>query len=298
MHQLRLFLVLVEENLHFGNAARRVFITQPAFSKQIKDLEDRLATRVIERGTRSAELTSAGETLHPAILSAVEAMDRVRRVADEQSRQLGGHLVLGVVGGESAQPYTHAMLTELHREHPGISVEIRGLNFADQFRAVANGDVDAAVGFEPVPPGLRTQRLATQPRVAALPANDPLAADDAEPVTLWQLRDHTFVDMPEELGREWWDAWSMNPRPGGTPVRYGPVVNDVEALMLAVGRGQGIIFLPAIARQLYPRPGITYVDVSDLPSCTAALVWAAKNHSLPAVAALRAAARAAAAAVP
>lgn len=293
MHQLRLFLMLAEEDLHFGNAARRMFMTQPAFSKQIKGLEDRLGTRLVERGTRSAELTPAGKALHPAFLSVVEAMDRVRRIAGEQGRQLGGRVVLGAVGGESAQPYTHAMLTELRRKHPGIGVEIRTLGFAEQFRAVADGDVDAAVLFPPVPPGLRTLELATQSRVAALPDSDPLAVDGAGSVTLRELRNHTFIDMPKEVCREWWDSWSVNPRPDGTPVRYGPAVSDVEALMLAVGRGQGIVFLPAAARHLYPRPGITYVDVPDLPPVTSVLVWAAKNHSLPAVAALRAAARAA-----
>lgn len=293
MHQLRLFLVLTEENLHFGNAARRMFMTQPALSKQIKGLEARLGTRLIERGTRSADLTPAGKALQPAFRSVVEAMDRVRRIADEQGRQLGHRVVLGAVGGESAQPYTHEMLTELRRQHPGISVEIRTLGFAEQFRAVADGDVDAAVLFPPIPPGLQSMELVTQPRIAALPESDPLAVDSAKSVTLSQLREHTFIDMPKEVCREWWDSWSVNPRPDGTPVRYGPVVSDVEALMLAVGRGQGIAFLPAAARQLYPRPGITYVDVSDLPPVTSVLVWAAKNHSLPAVAALRAAARAA-----
>lgn len=290
LHQLRLFLVLSEE-LHFGNAARRMFMTQPAASKQITALEKRLGIRVLERRSRSVELTPAGKALLPEVNSVIESMERLRRRASEQSRQQGGRIVLGVIGGESAQPYTHAMLAELHRKHPGIGVEIRSLDFAGQFRAVAGGDVDAAVLRLPVPPGLQTLHLATEPRVAALPASDPLVASGPAPLELADLRDHVYIDIPAEADRDWWNAWAVNPRPDGTPVRFGPVAFDIEALLTAIGRGQGIAFLPAPARDLYPRPGIIYVDVQDLPPSTAALVWAAKNRPAPAIVALRDAAR-------
>jgi DNA-binding transcriptional LysR family regulator len=290
LHQLRLFVVLTEE-LHFGRAAQRTFLTQPAFSKQIKQLEKRLGTRLVERHTRSAELTPAGEALIPAAHSVLDAMNGLRELADEHSRQQGGRLVLGSIGGEAAQPYTHAMLAELRRAHPEIRVEIRNLGFGSQFGTVASGKVDAAVLRPPVPAGLRTQHLATEPRVVALPSSDPLIADGADAVALSDLRDRTFIDMPTEVNREWWDYWQVNPRPDGTPVRFGPVVDDVEALWIAIGRGDGIAFLPEGARRLYPRPDITFVDVVDLPPAPAALVWAAKNHSLPGVTALRSAAR-------
>lgn len=290
LHQLRLFLLLADE-LHFGNAARRAFMTQPAFSKQIKQLEERLGVRLVERATRSAELTPAGEALRPAVGAVIESVRHLQRMAEEQSRGADGRLVLGVIGGEAAQPYTHAMLAELRDRHPGLSVEIRSLDFANQFMAVASGTVDAAVLRPPVPPGLQTLHLATEARVAALPANDPLMAGGVTSVTLAQLRDHTFVGVGASVSRDWWDFWAVNPRPDGSRVQFGPEVADIEALMTAVGSGQGIAFLPAAVRHLYPRPGIAYVDVPDLLPCTAALVWPAKNRSLPTVMALRAAAR-------
>jgi hypothetical protein len=59
-HQLRLFLLLAEE-LHFGRAARRAFMTQPAFSRQIRSLERRLELTLVARDTRTAGLTEAGQ---------------------------------------------------------------------------------------------------------------------------------------------------------------------------------------------------------------------------------------------
>lgn len=289
MNQLRLFLALADE-LHFGNAARRMFLTQPALSQQIKTLERRLGTRLLERRTRSVELTPAGESLRPAIRSVVESMERLRQLAGAHGRRVSGHLVLSVAGTESAQPYTHAVLAELGRGHPEITVEIRSAGFGDQFRSVASGDADAAVLLRPAPPGLQTLDLATGSRVALLPADDPLAADDAPPLTLARLAGRTFIDMPPGASRAWRDHWSVNPRPDGTPVRYGPAAEDVEALMLAVAQGRGIFFLPAAARHLYPRPGVAYADVAGLSGYTAALAWAPENRSNPVITALREAA--------
>lgn len=290
VRQLRLFVVLAEE-LHFGKAARRVFLTQPALSQQVKNLERRLGTRLVERDTHYVGMTPAGEELLPAIQSVLASVDHLRRLADEHSRHVSGHLVLGVIGGEGAQPYTHEMLAELRRRHPRITAEIRSLDFVNQFRAVASGDVDAAVLLHPIPPEFQTLDLATDSRVAVLPADDPLAADGMAPLALAQLADRTFLDTPPTLNHEWWNFWSVNPRPDGASVRYGPVLRDAEALMLAVARGEGIIFFPSAARRIYPRPGIAYVDVADLSSCTAALVWAPKKHPRPVLTALLEAAR-------
>ncbi len=287
-HQLRLFLVLAEE-LHFGRAAERAFMTQPALSRQIAALEANLGLQLVERTSRAVELTAAGRALLPRVRSAVAAMAELRQAAGRQAREISGHLVIGFIGGEAAMPYTHAILTELRSAHRHLTVEMRTLGLTEQIGALTRGEVDAAFLRPPVPPGIRTLRLAVEPRVACLPADDPLVA--RQPLLLSQLADHAMVDVPPEIPREWWDFWTVDPRPDGTRVRYGPVAADVEAMLLAVARGEAVVFLPAAARHLFPRPGVAYVDVTDLLPCTAALAWLPRASSRPAVAALCQAAR-------
>ncbi|MGB9281353.1 MAG: TrmH family RNA methyltransferase [Pseudonocardiaceae bacterium] len=65
------------------------------------------------------------------------------------------------------------------------------------------------------------------------------------------------------------------------------MVSDIEAMLLAISRGQAIVFLPAAGATSYPRPGVTYVDVVDPPPSTAALGWLPKNRDRPIVGALR-----------
>ncbi|RKN50519.1 LysR family transcriptional regulator [Micromonospora endolithica] len=287
LHQLRLFLVLAEE-LHFGRAAQRLFLSQPALSQQIRALEDRLDVELLHRSSRQVRLTPAGQALIPRARDSVAAMTRLQAVASAYSRTTRGKLRIGAIGGEAFMPYATAILTELSNRHPGITVEIRSVDFVEQVYALPRGDVDAAFLRPPLPSGLRGLHLSTEPRVACLPADDPLVTQ--APLTLAQLADRVVVDVPIPELRQWWDFWTVNPRPDGGAVRYGPVAGDMEALLSAVARGRAIAFLPAEARFDYTRRGVAYVDVVDLPPSTAALAWLPR-HDNPALTALLQAAR-------
>ncbi|MEU5764887.1 LysR family transcriptional regulator [Streptomyces asoensis] len=288
VHQLRLFVVLSEE-LHFRRAAARLFITQSALSQQIRDVEQRLGLRLFERTSRAVALTDAGQALLPEARAAVDAVARVRRIADAQARRLSDELVVGTVGAEAAMPHTRAVLRALLERCPRTTVRVVGLNFADHLAALGRQEVDVMFLRPPVPGGIELHHLAVEPRVACLPAGDPLAALPG--VTLAQLAGRPVVAVPEEVPRVWWDFWAVDPRPDGSPVRYGPVATDVESLLHAVADGEAMCFLPAAARDLFPRPGISYVDVTDLSPCTAALAWLAERRGEPAISAVREAAR-------
>jgi DNA-binding transcriptional LysR family regulator len=289
-HQLRLFLVLGEE-LHFGRAAARSHMTQPALSRQIQDLEKRLGVLLFSRDSRTVNLTEAGRALTEEARTTVEAMARLRAHAGQWARTLVGHVVVGTIGAELAMPYTHAILEHLRARHPRLTVEIRSLNFAEHLAQLLAGDVDVAFLRPPVPAAIELLELATEPRVACLAATDPLA-ESAE-VSLADLGDRVFLDVPPEVPRVWWDFWAVDPRPDGTRVRYGPVVTDMEGLLHAVARGEGMCFLPAAARELFPRPGVRYLDVVNLSPSVSALGWPAQDRDRPGVWAVREAAAAA-----
>ncbi|MTE17693.1 LysR family transcriptional regulator [Streptomyces sp. TRM43335] len=288
IHQLRLFLALSEE-LHFGHAAARLFITQSALSQQIRNLEKRLGVALFERSSRTVALTAAGRALLPEVRAAVEAMVRLRRAATAQRRHLSGRLRVGTIGAEAAMPHARAVLRALHRRHPHLEVEVLGLNFVDQLDALYRREADVAFLRPPVPDGIEVHHLATEPRVACLPSGDPLTARPR--ITLDQLAGYPVVDVPPRVPRVWWDFWAVDPRPDGTPVRYGPVAADLEALLHTVAQGEAMAFLPAAARDLFRRPGVDYVDVDGLPPCTSALAWVAEHRDNPAVTAVRQAAQ-------
>ncbi len=290
VHQLRLLLALAEE-LHFGQAAARMFISQPALSQQIRALEERVGVTLMERGAGRVRLTPAGRAVAEQSRVVVEGLDRLLQVADSHAGAVTGRLRIGSLGAEAALPHAGMVLTHLHHHHPHLEVEVRNLGFIQQFHALASREVDAAFLRGPLPPGLQCFQLATESRVVCLAADDPLAGEQR--LTLAQLADRVVVDMPREVPRDWWDHLTVNPRPDGTAVCFGPVVRDTETMVLTVLQKRAITFLPASARRLYPRPGLVYVDVPELGESVSFLAWLPANRDLPAVRALRAAAHAA-----
>ncbi|MFM9595117.1 LysR family transcriptional regulator [Streptomyces scabiei] len=288
IHQLRLYLALSEE-LHFGRAAARLFITQPALSQQIRELERRLGVRVVERTSRTLTLTDAGQALLPEARAAVTAVDRLRRVADAQLRQISRRLVVGTMGAEASMAHTRAVLALLQERHPGTSVQLVNLGFGDHMAALAQQEADVVFLRPPVTDDIELHHLATEPRVACLSTGHPLAV--LPRLTLAQLADVPVVDMPEQVPRLWWDFWAADPRPDGSRVRYGPVVTDMESLLHTVAAGEAMCFLPKAAREYFPRPGIRYIDVADLIPSTSALAWLRRRRSEITIKAIRQAAQ-------
>ncbi|MFI0940601.1 LysR family transcriptional regulator [Streptomyces sp. NPDC021020] len=289
VHQLRLLLVLAEE-LHFGRAAVRLFMSQPTLSKQLRALERRLGVHLFERSSRTVETTESCRALLPYAQGVVHAMDQLRQTAQEHSREPSGRLVVGAIGAEAAMPHARAILDVLRARHPRLAVEVRNLNFVDHMTCLVDGDVDVVFLRPPVPPGIQTLHMASETRVVCLPSDDPLA--NRSSVSLSNLADRPVVDVPPQVPRLWWDFWVTDPRPDGSPVRYGPVATDLEALLHLVAVGSAVAFLPAAARTFFPRPGVAYVDVRDATPCTSALAWSAAARTRSAITAIRQAAAA------
>ncbi|MFE3497929.1 LysR substrate-binding domain-containing protein [Streptomyces sp. NPDC059169] len=286
IHQVRLFLVLAEE-LHFGRAARRVYISQPAFSRQIRRLEEHLGIALVERSTRRVELTAAGRDLLPAMRALTEAADALRCSVAEEVRTVAGRLVLGSY--ITALPVVTELVALLQRRHPRLEVDVREVDFVAQTSALLDGSADAVLCYAPVPAGIQTLRLASEPQVACLPEGHPLA--DRASVSLAELAGTPVVGLAPTVHREWRDFWAADPRPDGTSVSYSThTATTFESSVSAVSRGHGMRFVSAACRELFPRPGIRYVDVSDAPPCAAVLAWTTARRDTPVVVALRRAA--------
>ncbi len=98
------FLVLSEE-LHFGRAAQRLHLAQPALSQQLKRLEAQVGVKLVERSTRRVELTAAGLALARELPSGLARIDEAIAVARQAARlEVGTIPIAGEVSGRVAAP--------------------------------------------------------------------------------------------------------------------------------------------------------------------------------------------------
>jgi LysR family hydrogen peroxide-inducible transcriptional activator len=142
LRQLSYFVALAEAR-HFGRAAARVHVTQPALSTQMRELEDRLGAPLIDRSDRSFRLTPAG---HEVLASARRIMGEVERMQTAARWQDGltGRLKLGMI--PTVAPYLLPLtLAYLRARTQGLDLRLREAKTERLLDALADGALDAAV---------------------------------------------------------------------------------------------------------------------------------------------------------
>ncbi|KUJ67013.1 LysR family transcriptional regulator [Streptomyces albus subsp. albus] len=279
-HQLRLLLVLAEE-LHFGRAAKRMFISQPAFSRQIRALEEHLGLPIVQRSTRRVELTAAGAALLPSVRAVVDAADTLRGAAEAHAHPAPDRVAVGSY--MTALPALRILLDELRIRHPDCpEVDWHAVDNIEQVGAPLDGELDAVICYGPLPPAFETLRLGTEPRFACLPDSHPLAA--RESITLADLADLPVIGFSPLVRREYREFWAADPRPDGTPVRYTDhAATTLESYVSLASLGHGIRFITESCLAFMARPGLRFVPVRDLAPCTAVFAWPATRPQSPAL---------------
>ncbi|MBD8496552.1 LysR family transcriptional regulator [Pseudomonas syringae] len=248
LHQLRCF-VMVAEELHFGRAAQRLFMTQPPLSRQIQLLERSLGVQLLDRNNRQVRLTVAGrQFLRDAqhLLAYTEqASDSARRLASGEA----GQLVLGftAVSGYNLIP---DLLSQAGQALPDIGFELHEMVSSDQTEALAANMID--IGFvRSADPrqGWSYQLASREPLMVVMPTGHPLAA--RERLAASDLVHHPFVMYSPKEGRYFYDCIVGLFAAAGVSPRYLYYLKQTHSILGLVRAGLGIAIVPASGRELY-----------------------------------------------
>lgn len=282
LRALASLVVLVEEG-HFGRAAAKLFVSAPALSQQVRRLEAQVGARLVERGSHPVRPTDAGHALLPharrLLQTAEDAADAVARVTRRES----GALRVGFINGGGGT-FSMGLLSRL-----GTQLELVLLDWPDQVAAVARGHVDASFVRPPMPSveGVRLEPIGTEPRVVALQRDHPLASRAS--VSIDELDDEVHVDTAG-MPPVWRDWWSIDPRPSGARVRYGPCVRSIDELIGVVSTGVAMAITAASIADHYAGADVCFVRIADVEPCGIELCTRVGDPH-PGVRALRAAVR-------
>ncbi|MBE1534002.1 LysR family transcriptional regulator [Actinomadura algeriensis] len=267
---LRYFVTVAEEG-NLTRAAERLFVSQPALTKQIRQLENRLGVRLFTRSRAGMALTEPGRALAeraPALLDGWDDTWRATRAADRRAARV---LHVGYLAS-AANEATPRIIAAFGRRRPDWRVEMRQTPWSVPAAGLADGAVDVALVRLPFPgqDGFRTRVLLTEPRHAVLPATHPLAA--RETISFQDLRDEPFIAAPPETG-DWRDHWLGAEGRDGRPARVGAVAEQTDDWLSAVANGLGVALAPASAARFYARPGIVYRPVDGVAPSRVAVAW-------------------------
>jgi len=270
------YFVAVAEELHFSKAAVRVHLSQQALSRQIKELENLVGAKLLERTTRKVTLTPAGEAFLEGARTALAALDEAAAAARRAARGLAGTLRLGYVPG-AALELTPLILAEFGERHPAVVVEMQEFPVHDSSAGLASGATDVA--FVRLPkgiPNIETEVLFVDPVVAMVPSSHHLVGRGSVSARELVADPITNGDALDEAYRAFWCLESV--RDESTRARLVPINSITEEAQL-VAAGAAIAITSAVVMHYMPMPGVEFLEINDWPGSAIALGWHRDEHS-------------------
>ncbi|GHD67726.1 LysR family transcriptional regulator [Jeongeupia chitinilytica] len=243
---LRAFVVLAD-CLHYGQAASRLCLTQPALTKQIRVLEDRLGAPLLVRGRHGAALTGFGaDFLGEAreLLGRADALDeRARRMV----RGEAGRLAIGF--GLSSLQLAPQHIAAFRRHHPDVEIGLEDMSSAEQVERLLDGRLQLGFVRLPVVAPLASLPLLTDRLVLAVGDG----VDPLRPPTLLRLARHRGPGLAGEVDRLL-DHWAGQ---GYVPSAVHEA-GDIQTLLALAAAGIGAALVPESAVRILP-PGVRIV---------------------------------------
>jgi DNA-binding transcriptional LysR family regulator len=257
---LRAFVAVAEE-LHFGRAARRLHISQPPLSMQIRRLERQLEAQLFERDRRHVALTEAGTFLLERARHLLAEADRARLEVRRIAQGDAGVLAIG---------YTPTAVYELlpnvipmfRRARPNVRLELVELRSSHQPDALRERRIE--VGFACGPLGqadLHERVLARETLVAAVPSKHPLARHMR--ISLAALAAEPIVLVRRDVEPIWADASSAAIAKAGHALRVVQETDTKLALLGLVAAGLGLSPVSSSMQHL-GRRGVVFREITGL----------------------------------
>ncbi|MGB3682900.1 MAG: LysR family transcriptional regulator [Rubrobacteraceae bacterium] len=276
LRQLKYFVAVAEER-SFGRAAKRLRMSQPPLSTQIKGLEGELGVKLLDRSTRRVDLTDSGRAF---LVRAREILVAVEEAgAEARGAELGmrGRLEIGFVSSATLSLLPPA-LQRFRGRFRGVELDLRELASVEQVEALYEREIK--VGLVRLPmraPGIMFEPVLAEPLVVALPVGHPL--EDSKTIPLDEVAGLPLIFFQRRLepgSHE--QIVELLGRVGALPkvAQYSVHLQTVIGL---VASGTGIAILAESARRMN-REGVVYRPL-DAPDATSwlGLAWLAHDES-------------------
>ncbi|MBR0751106.1 LysR family transcriptional regulator [Bradyrhizobium jicamae] len=250
LRRLKYMSVLAEE-LHFGRAAERLGIAQPALTQQIRALERELDVELFHRTKRSVKLTVAGRvTLNEAIRTLQQA-EKTALVARQAGRGELGHIEIGYVGSAIFTGVLSKAIARFRVENPVVEFRLNEVGIVQQLDDVSSGRLDLGILRLPVksvPTGVGIMSLHREPIILAIPRGHRLARQ--KNVALSALKSEPFVAVQIQEGSGFNAQVAQICAAGGLSPQITQRAGQFTALAGLVAGGLGVAFVPDSLRKL------------------------------------------------
>ena len=273
LHHLRHFVAVAEE-LHFGRAAARLHMAQPALSQSIQRLEASLGVELFRRSRSAVVPTPAGHALLPHARDTLVQAELAERVARRAAEGEFARLRVGFVPWSLTRALPQA-IRRFRRRWQGVQVRLYERVSRQQVASLRAGELDLAVISLRMTDtaGLETRVVETSRLVAAVPSTWPLAARGE--LRFADLADQPFVIFPPAFSPAAHAAFEVACRAAGFQPNVIQETAQPFTMLNMVANELGVALIQSTAAAMTIE-GVTLVDIVDAPpsfDTEIALVW-------------------------
>ncbi|HSV79396.1 MAG TPA: LysR family transcriptional regulator [Ramlibacter sp.] len=241
LRQLKHFVALAEE-MHFGRAAERLCLSQPALSTSIVRLEEDFGVRLFDRDNKGVRITAAGELMLRYARETINHADRTTRFSHALAAGQVGRIEMGFSGTMLSRDLD-GLIRDLHTDLPEIEFYLREITSQRQMELLRAGRLDAGLVSLTLPPvDLEHIELLEDQFVACLPAGHALAGRRAIDIT--ELRDETFILQSRDRAPVMYDQLVSLCTSAGFHPRVAIEAEHLLSLATLVARGFGVGLVP------------------------------------------------------
>ncbi|MGE0733887.1 MAG: LysR substrate-binding domain-containing protein [Alphaproteobacteria bacterium] len=289
LRHLRYFVAVAEE-LHFGRAAQRLRIAQPALSQQIKALEAEIGGLLLSRTRRSVVLTDAGMAFlrraNVILQSTADAAIETKRIARGEK----GSIAIGFMSAAMLDQFP-PFLKSLREALPDASVNLVQMASDEQIEAVAKGHLTA--GFVDIAPRRKdievgavrvaAQQVWEERLLAALPPHHRLANQSVVPLAA--LAEDDFITLTRKPATGFFDQTIALCQDAGFSPRIRAEVAQLPVALTLIAAGYGVGLAPACVCPPWENQ-LAFVNLTSKPKIGVTLIWR-RDDASPILAVLR-----------
>lgn len=249
LRHLRYF-VTVAEGLNFTKAAARLRVAQPALSRQIKDLEEELGAKLLERGSRAVRLTEAGAYFLPEAKAVLQRVEEARQTVRAVARGERGEVHVGYAPSPTVE-LLPCMLHAFQNEAPGVRVTLHDLSSEEMLRGLGEGKLHVCLMVQPAAKSLRSLKfelLHEYAQCVALWPSHPLAR--GKQIKCEQLVNEPFVAYDRADYPDYHGLLEELFAPLGKKPRIVEEHGSGSGLVAAVEVGRGVAIVPSCMAML------------------------------------------------
>ena len=279
LRQLRYFAAVAEE-LHFGRAAERLRIAQPALSRQIQALEKELLVQLLLRNRRRVQITVAGQVFLDRARAILARANDAVLAAQRASGGASGTLNLGFVGS-ATYDVLPGVLRAFRQVAPDVDLTLSEMTVHAQIEALTEKRIDIGLLRLPVKTeGLVFRTISREPLYVALPASHRLAQLPA--LRLRALAEEPFVLYPDHPRPSWTEfVIGLCQQAGFHPVIVQRTV-EIQTTLSLVAAGIGVSIVPKCIENIQ-RKNVVFRRLAGVRTRTELLAAYRENDSSPVV---------------